>query len=149
MPYPYNYPNYSAFNPASYIPQNFNSQPVQPPTPPQTPVGGVTTPSGYLCRPVTSRLEAEAVQVDFLGPGTVLPDLAHGAIYLKRFNPNTGSSDFLVFNLETPAEPAPPPQYVTADIVESLRGEIDSLKGEIEAMKKAKKVVKKNDEYDE
>ena len=144
MAYPYTFPNYGAF--PNYNPQNFAPAPVQPPASVQS---GVNTPPGYLCRPVTSRLEAEAVQVDFLGPGTVLPDLSHGAIYLKRFNPNTGASDFLVFNLETPSEPAPAPQYVTADVMDGLREEIAALKNEVDALKKAKKVVKRNDEYDD
>ena len=62
---------------------------------------------GYICRPVTGREEALAAQVDFLGPGTVMPDLAHGMIFLKRFNPNTGSSDFLEFVFQQPKQEQP------------------------------------------
>lgn len=142
MAYPYTYPNYGGFNTMpTYNPQNFAPAPVQPPTQPQTVQSGVTAPSGFSCRPVTSRLEAEAVQVDFLGPGTIMPDLGHGVIYLKRFNPNTGASDFVVFAMEQMQEAAPV-QYATIEDINALREEIESLK-------KTKKVVKRNDEYDD
>lgn len=142
MAYPYTYPNYGGFNTMpAYNPQNFAPAPIQPPTQPQTVQGGVTAPSGFSCRPVTSRLEAEAVQVDFLGPGTIMPDLGHGVIYLKRFNPNTGASDFVVFAMEQMQEAAPV-QYATIEDINALREEIESLK-------KTKKAVKRNDEYDD
>lgn len=147
--YPYTFPNYGGFNAMpSYNPQNFAPAPVQTPTQPQTVQSGVTSPSGFSCRPVTSRLEAEAVQVDFLGPGTIMPDLGHGVIYLKRFNPNTGASDFVVFAMEQLQEAAPV-RYAPLDAMENLREEIESLKGEIEALKKPRKAVKRNDEYDD
>lgn len=61
-------------------------------------------PAGYVCRPVTSREEAVAVTVDFLGPGTIMPDFSHGMIYFKRFNPNSGGAEFFDFSVQ------PPPQ---------------------------------------
>lgn len=76
----------------------------------------------FVCRPVTSRLEAEAVQVDFMSAGTVMPDLAHGCVYIKRFNPNTGASDFLVFSAQAP-EPSPV-QYATIQDLNALRDEL-------------------------
>lgn len=122
MAYPYTFPSYGAF--PNYAPNFAPSAPVQP----QTPTGGVNGQAGYLCRPVTSRLEAEAVQVDFLGPGTIMPDLGHGVIYLKRFNPNTGASDFIVFTAEQPAAEPDPVQFATIDDINALRAEIESLK---------------------
>ena len=83
---------------------------------------------GFCCRPVTSRLEAEAVQVDFIGPGTVMPDLSHGKIYLKRFNPNTGASDFLEFAFQTPQAPPEPPKYATMADLNALWAEVSKLK---------------------
>ena len=77
----------------------------------------------FVCRPVTSRLEAEAVQVDFMSAGTVMPDLAHGCVYIKRFNPNTGSSDFLVFTAQQVQEPAQV-QYATIQDLNALRDEL-------------------------
>lgn len=90
---------------------------------------------GFYVRPVTSREEAVASQVDFFGPGTIMPDLSHGVIYLKRFNPQSGASDFFVFTVEQPKEEAPV-QYATKEDIESIRAEIDQLKG---------KRLKKND----
>ena len=80
----------------------------------------------FACRPVTSRLEAEAVPVDFMNAGTVMPDLAHGCVYIKRFNPNTGASDFLVFTAQQVQEPSSV-QYATIQDLNALREEL--LKG--------------------
>lgn len=41
---------------------------------------------------------------DPLSAGVILPDLAHGVIYVKRFNPNTGASDFLEFAYVQPVQ---------------------------------------------
>ena len=90
---------------------------------------------GFYVRPVTSREEAVASQVDFFGPGTIMPDLGHGVIYLKRFNPQSGASDFFAFTVEQPKEEAPV-QYATKEDIDALRCEIEQLKS---------KKVKKND----
>ena len=108
-----------------YMPFNYPyTAPYSAPTAPQY-SGSISTPpatqGGFICRPVTSGLEAEAVQVDFMGPGTIMPDLGHGVIYLKRFNPNTGTSDFIVFAEQ---KQAPVIQYATIDDLKNLRDEI-------------------------
>ena len=90
---------------------------------------------GFYVRPVTSREEAVASQVDFFGPGTIMPDLSHGVIYLKRFNPQNGASDFFAFTVEQPKEEAPV-QYATKEDIDALRCEIEQLKS---------RKVKKND----
>lgn len=92
----------------------------------------------FATRPVTSREEAVAVQVDFMGPGTLMPDLSHGAVYLKRFNQETGACDFLTFRTEgTRAENSEKtqPEYATkADlleiqqVIEGLAGDLDRLR---------------------
>ena len=98
-------------------------------------------PAGFLVRPVTSREEAVAAQIDFLGPGTLMPDLSHGTIYLKRFNPQTGASDFYTFTMPAP-EPEPAPvEYATKEELRSLREEIEQLRG--------RKGTKKNEQPDE
>lgn len=146
MPYPYNYPNYSAFNPAlSYAPQNFSAQPVQPPAQPQTTQSGVNGQSGFVCRPVTSRAEAEVYQIPFDGSTTYFVDTANGKIYSKTFNFANGTAPLVTYIRE---EEVPAVQYVTADVVETLRGEIETLREEIESLKKTKKAVKRNDESD-
>ncbi len=134
MAFPYTYPNYGSFSPTpSYIPQNYpNSAPLSA----QTPTGGVNGQSGFVCRPVTSKLEAEAVQVDFLGPGTIMPDLGHGVIYLKRFNPNTGYSDFLSFSFD---QNQTSEQENPESEISGIKKEINELKKEIEEIKKTRK----------
>ena len=54
-------------------------------------------PGDLQARIVTSREEAVAAQTDYFSAGLVMPDLGHGTIYLKRFNPQTGASDFFEF----------------------------------------------------
>lgn len=79
---------------------------------------------GFLVRPVTGREEAVAVPVDFLGPGTLMPDLPHGTVYLKRFNPQTGSSEFYAFTLPPPEAEPEPVQYVTRQDLNAFREEV-------------------------
>lgn len=93
---------------------------------------------GFIARPVTSREEAVAAQIDFLGPGTIMPDLSHGMVYLKRFNQSTGASDFFTFVLEQPkAEP---------EVRWATKEDIDSLRADIEALKPRKAVLNGADE---
>lgn len=132
--------------PSYYTPYQFGSYMTQQPRFDQTPVNTALPQNaaqaapaaqnqGFYVRPVTSREEAVASQVDFFGPGTIMPDLSHGVIYLKRFNPQSGASDFFAFTVEQPKEEAPV-QYATKEDIESIRAEIDQLKG---------KRLKKND----
>lgn len=119
------YPNYMAPNYGAY-PNSFQPTyaPVQNSTMQNVPQQAN---NGFACRPVTSKEEAMAVQVDFFGPGTVMPDIGHGVIYLKRFNSNTGSCDIFEFVAQVPKE-AEPIQYATKEDIALLRGEIDKLK---------------------
>ena len=97
--------------------------------------------AGYVCRPVTSREEAVASQVDFLGPGTIMPDFGHGMIYFKRFNPNSGGAEFFDFSVQPPPQAqqsAPMAQgYDPRGDIEALRGDFNTLRGELDEMKKA------------
>lgn len=96
---------------------------------------------GYSCRPVTSREEAVAAQVDFLGPGTIMPDFGHGMIYFKRFNPNSGGAEFFDFSVQPPPSSNQPdpaaPAYDPKDDIEMLRNDFNSLRGELDEIKKA------------
>lgn len=78
-------------------------------------------PVGYSVRPVGSREEAVCAQVDFISPGLIMPDLGHGLIYFKRFNPEAGSTEFHAFKL---IAPDPPPQYATLADLEALKAEL-------------------------
>lgn len=90
----------------------YQRQPVQPMQQP-----------GYVCKPVTSREEAVATSTDYFSLGVVMPDLGHGTVYLKRFNQQTGASDFFEFKLYTP-EQSPPVEYATKADLEALRAEL-------------------------
>ena len=87
----------------------------------------------FAVQPVTSREEAVAVIADPMSAGVLLPDLAHGVIYVKRFNPNTGASDFGEFQLVQPQaasveKSVDTPEYVTRkdfeDALAQLRAEL-------------------------
>lgn len=106
--------NYGFYNPAQQFQQQMGTTMSQVPAMQQ---------SGFVCRPVTSREEAVATQVDFFSPGTVMPDLAHGIIYLKRINQQTGSADFLEFYYKQEEKK---PEYVTRQEFEEF---IKSIKG--------------------
>ncbi len=82
---------------------------------------------GYVCKPVTSREEAIATSTDYFSLGVVMPDIGHGMIYLKRFNQQTGASDFFDFKLFTP-EQAPAVEYATKADLDALRAELTAKK---------------------
>ena len=65
----YGYPQY---------PQQYTQQNAQMPQYPQ-----------HIVRPVASVEEARAVQTDFSGALTIMPDTAHGYIYTKQLNLQT------------------------------------------------------------
>lgn len=92
--------------------------------------------SGYITRPVTGREEALGVQVDFFGPGTIMPDLGHGVIYLKRFNQNTGASDLLEFAYQPPQAAQPEPQYVTVEMFRELEAQVAAMRKPVVAKRK-------------
>lgn len=80
---------------------------------------------GFSIRPVGSREEGIGAQVDFMSPGMFMPDLAHGIIYFKRFNAETGSTEFHTFKLSAPE---PQPQYATLADLEALKAELTAKK---------------------
>lgn len=93
--------------------------------------------ASFACRPVTSREEAVAVQADFFSLGTVMPDLAHGTIYLKRINQQTGGADFFEFVYRQP-EAETKPEYIT-------RQEFDDFVKSLQPKKKAKQEVSEDE----
>lgn len=102
---------------------------------PQMPQNGQFGQSGLspMSRPVSSREEAQATAADFSGALMVFPDMAHGHVYLKRWNMQTGAADFVEFGpVETVAETATVPEYVCLQTyqedMEKLRKELSDLK---------------------
>ena len=91
--------------------------------------------AGFAVQPVTSREEALAVIADPLAAGVLLPDLGHGVIYMKRFNPNTGASDFGEFRLAQPAaeNPVETVEYVSRKDFEAA---LAQLRAELAAAQK-------------
>lgn len=127
---------------------------------PGTPQNGVTTTQNSIAglsvssRPVSNREEAVGTPADFSGSLMVFPDLAHGRVYLKRWNMQTGAADFLDFvldaqqseqNTEQPTKSEP--KWALDDDVQVLRQEIQRLHEELDSMKAvpAKKGAKKDD----
>lgn len=137
-----NYPGYG-YNPRfapQMAPAGF-SAPVGYPSPqmmPQSAPAPVSAPNagGFCVQSVTGREEALAVIADPMSAGVLLPDLGHGVIYFKRFNPNTGTSDFAEFALVQPhVENAPEPDpFVTRKDFEAALAQLRA-----ELMPKAKR----------
>lgn len=108
---------------ASYYPGQYSNQGMMYQPQNQQPVQSQQP--GYSVRPVASREEAVAAQTEFLGLGTLMPDLAHGVIYYKRFNQTNGTTELFDFRL---SEPEKQPQYATLDDLEALRNELTAKK---------------------
>lgn len=98
--------------------------------------------------PVANPEEAAAIPTDFSGVPCIIPDFAHGAIYTKTFNPNTGSSVFLTFRLEensqANAQQSAPAPYDAKAEIDKLTAELDEIKKKLaaiepEPMQEAKK----------
>ena len=149
----YGYPAYGNYNPIQpFAPRN-DVQGYQPPVQPMQPVQAPTQPQQgnpptFFCRPVASREEALGVPVDFMGSPMFFPDLAHGVIYLKKFNPNTGAADMLEFRAQPQQEQRPSEQAAFAPLNDllQLKDDLDNVKAEIERLKKpAGKVARKNE----
>ena len=87
----------------------------------------------FACHPVTSREEAVAAQTDYFSAGLVMPDLGHGTIYLKRFNPQTGASDFFEFRAVQEEKAEELVQYVTMEEFEKFKNQLK--KGERKIVK--------------
>lgn len=90
-------------------------------------------PGTIFARIVTGREEAVAAQVLPDGNINAFIDRAHGRVYLKQVNPQTGVADFAEFvdvrQIPQPATPQPEvPQYVTLDAFNALRGDVDQIK---------------------
>lgn len=108
---------------------------------PQMPQNGQFGQGGLssMSRPVSSREEAQATAADFSGAMMVFPDVAHGRVYLKRWNMQTGAADFMEFGpvAETAkaesAPAAPAVEYVPLQAyqedMEKLRKELAAIKG--------------------
>lgn len=92
---------------------------------------------GFKVQPVASYDEAKAVPTDFMGNPIIMIDRAHGKIYTKVFNPNTGDSTLSIY-IRTPDETQNPVEQSNTQSIQvqyDAKGEIDSLKAELEYIK--------------
>lgn len=128
MSYPY----------GGYFPQNNMRSPmpqIQPVVTP--PVYQQEQATQFRVIPVANPEEATAIPTDFSGIPYLMPDFAHGAIYTKTFNSNTGASVFLTFrleeNLQANAQPVPAPYDAKAEI-DKLTAELDEIKKKLAAI---------------
>ena len=120
---------YPSYNPYPYQPGQMQ-QPFQA----QNAVPQSVQNQGFVCRPVTSRAEAEVFQIPFDGSTTYFVDTANGKIYAKTFHFNDGTAPLVTYTRESAA---PAVQYATVEDINALRTEIEALK--------SRKAVKKND----
>lgn len=136
-----NYPQYSYQpQPMSFQPQGMGYQPQMPPVyqPPQYPAAQQQNQQEqFYCRPVASAEEARAVPVDFNGKPMLFPQLNAGRIYVKIFDPGSGSAIFREFRMAEPeAEPqAPAVSFAPMSVVEEMRQTIAELQNEVRQMK--------------
>ena len=136
MNYPWNNPTYAYMPP----PNIYGPQPGQPQMAPMPPAVQPQAPQpapGLLGRAVTGKEEAVAVPCDLMGNPMFFPDLAHGAIYMKRLNTTTGSADFVEFRRAQAedAVQAPTPEYAPKEDVDSLRTMVIDLSEEFKKIR--------------
>lgn len=100
--YPYNsytgVPNgYGYPAPAYQMPQAPSFQPNNQAPMVQMPNPAPANRPSYICYPVGSIEEAVASRVEAFDPPHIMLDFSHDLIYYKKFNQQTGGSDFAVF----------------------------------------------------
>lgn len=87
--------------------------------------------SGMLCRPVTSPEEAKNTPVDFMGNLMIFPDVQNNRIYTKRWNGQSGMTEFCEFIPAIPAaQEAPQPDFVMQALA-ALNDKVDALASKI------------------
>jgi len=129
--YPYggygsNYPQYGSMEQQGMYPQQ-SAQPMMGMPPQQTP-------QPMSVRMVSSREEALAVPVDFMGNAIYMHDVAHGRIYRKVWNVQSGAAEFEEYGALPKAPepmPAPVPAYATEAQVRDLEARFTELESYI------------------
>lgn len=127
-------------------------QPVQPVTPPPTPVQAQPIPSAMKCRAVTSQEEARAAMIDLDGSVSVFTDFGNNKIYTKQIKLD-GTAELKTYELvkeSAPQAEVPMPnmrEYVRQveldDMCDHLTNKIYDLEQSINELKKtAEKTAK-------
>lgn len=139
-----NYPQYN-YQPQQmgYQPQGLGYQPQMQPVYQQPQYPAVQQPNQqeqFYCRPVASAEEARAVPVDFNGKPMLFPQLNAGRIYVKIFDPGSGSAIFREFRMVEPeAETQNSVAFAPMSELEGLRAMVVELQNELRAMKAGKR----------
>jgi len=129
----------TGYNPG-FMRNPYGDQPMQPA--PQQPMGyypqaqPMAQQPNVMARMVTGRAEAEAAQIAFDSTINIFADMAHGLIYIKRFNPMTGGADMQVYaamqQQDQPREAEPKGQaFATLDQMTSLSKRLDELEARL------------------
>ena len=137
---PYQFqPQMGQFGPQMQNPYAFPTyQPVQPQA------ANTTQEQPLFCRVVTSKEEALAVPVDFSGRPMTLLDTAHGRVWIKCFNPATGSAELDEYCKASPIKPAekqaePPAAYVPLQDFQRLQAQVASMADEITKLRPSRR----------
>ena len=126
--------NFPPYNP--YQQQMMGMQQMMPQLPAQMPQNGQMPQGGLspMSRPVSGKEEAMAAAADFSGAMMLFPDIAHGRVYLKRWNMQTGAADFMEFAPVMEQRPVQA-EYVSQ---QTFQAELEKLRAEISMMKGVK-----------
>ena len=148
-----NYPYYNPYQFGAQMPytarpaemgQAYPQTPNVAPAPPQGQGQGISPAS----RPVSSKEEAMAVGADFSGAPMIFPDMAHNAVYVKRWDYQSGSAVFVEYLPKDAVPEAPSAVYATQgdfkELAEKLTERLEDIEADIERLKK--KGAKKNDD---
>lgn len=133
---PYQYqPQMGQFGPQMQNPYTFPTyQPMQPQT------ANTAQEQPLFCRVVTSKEEALAVPVDFSGRPMTLLDTAHGRVWIKSFNPTTGSAELDEYCKVSPAPPAENPvAYAALSDFQRLEKQVSGLADEFAKLRPVKR----------
>ncbi len=148
MNYPYYNPYYGAQMPAQALPVEMGQNYIQQQS--VAPVQSVGQGQGIspYSRPVSSKEEAMAVGADFSGAPMIFPDMAHNAVYVKRWDYQTGSAVFVEYLPKDAVPEAPAAVYATQgdfkELAEKMTERLEDIEADIERLKK--KGAKKNDD---
>lgn len=91
----------------------------------------------FYCRPVASEEEGRAVPVDFSGKPIIMPHFNARRIYVKIFDPGSGSAIFQTYRREEPETEAQTPAVAFAPMsaVEQLSQTVAELQNEVRQLK--------------
>lgn len=134
-PYGYQQPQYQMPPQAPQFQPNPAPQMMAPPMSQNRP--------NYICYPVGSFDEAKASRVEAFDPPHIMIDSSHGYIYYKKFNQQTGGSDFEKFkwepsNQQVQEKQAPDYEALVQSFSTRLDGVDEKLTNLLDILEKAK-----------